>query len=187
LSATETLRCSAACSARYSCTVSSTALISTIVEMMTKLARSPVSAEITAATSRMITSGLRNRLRNLSGRGRRRRSSRELGPQRSRRSAASAELRPFRPRVWVSNSQSDTVVRFPADDPSKVESFRSGIGVRALALDSKGNVWVSSNTSLDFPPPVIPDAVSITKQFQIARGCCRLRGRKQEDKPLRAE
>ena len=27
-------------------------------------------------------------------------------------------------RVWVSNSQSDTVVRFPADDPSKVETFR---------------------------------------------------------------
>ena len=40
-------------------------------------------------------------------------------------------------RVWVSNSQSDTVVRFPADDPSKVESFHAGIVVRALALDSK--------------------------------------------------
>ena len=33
-------------------------------------------------------------------------------------------------RVWVSNSQSDTVVRFPADDPSKVESFRVEVGVR---------------------------------------------------------
>ena len=51
-------------------------------------------------------------------------------------------------RVWVSNSQSDTVVRFPADDPSKVETFRAGIGVRALALDSKGNVWVASNMDL---------------------------------------
>jgi streptogramin lyase len=40
-------------------------------------------------------------------------------------------------RVWVANSSSDTVVRFPANDPSKVESFRCGIGVRALALDSK--------------------------------------------------
>jgi len=60
--------------------VSSTALISTIVEMMMKLVRSPVSAEITAAASRMITSGLRNRLRNLSGRDKRRRSSRVLGP-----------------------------------------------------------------------------------------------------------
>jgi hypothetical protein len=71
-------------------------------------------------------------------------------------------------RVWVSNSQSDTVVRFPADDPSKAETFRCGIGVRALALDSKGNVWVASNMSLDFPPPVIPDGVSIMEQFQIA-------------------
>ena len=56
-------------------------------------------------------------------------------------------------RVWVSNSQSDTVVRFPADDPSKVETFHAGISVRALALDSKGNVWVASNMSLDFPVP----------------------------------
>jgi hypothetical protein len=73
-------------------------------------------------------------------------------------------------RVWVSNSQSDTVVRFPADDPSKAESIRCGIGVRALALDSKGNVWVASNMSLDFPPPVIPDGASIMQQFQIAAG-----------------
>ena len=71
-------------------------------------------------------------------------------------------------RVWVSNSQSDTVVRFPADDPSKVETFRAGIGVRGVALDSKGNLWVASNLSLDFPPPIIPDGVSIMKQFQIA-------------------
>lgn len=73
-------------------------------------------------------------------------------------------------RVWVSNSQSDTVVRFPAEDPSKAESFRAGIGVRALALDSKGNVWVASNMSLDFPPPVIPDGASIMEQFKIAAG-----------------
>jgi hypothetical protein len=71
-------------------------------------------------------------------------------------------------RVWVSNSQSDTVVRFPANDPTKVESFRAGIGVRAISLDSKGNLWVVSNFSLDFPPPVIPDGVDIMKQFQLA-------------------
>jgi ethanolamine utilization protein EutQ (cupin superfamily) len=73
-------------------------------------------------------------------------------------------------RVWVSNSQSDKVVRFPANDPSKAESFRAGIGVRALALDSKDNVWVASNRSLDFPPPVIPDGASIMQQFKIAAG-----------------
>jgi hypothetical protein len=71
-------------------------------------------------------------------------------------------------RVWVSNAQSDTVVRFPADDPSKAESFRVGIGVRGVALDSKGNLWVGSTMALDFPPPVIPDGVSIMQQFQIA-------------------
>lgn len=71
-------------------------------------------------------------------------------------------------RVWVSNSQSDTIVRFPADDPSKAETFRAGIGVRGIALDSKGNLWTASNMSRDFPPPVIPDGVSIMEQFQIA-------------------
>ena len=71
-------------------------------------------------------------------------------------------------RVWVSNAQSDTVVRFPSNDPSKVDIFRAGIGVRGVALDSKGNLWVASNMSLDFPPPVIPDGVSVMKQFQLA-------------------
>jgi len=71
-------------------------------------------------------------------------------------------------RVWVSNSQSDTVVRFPAGAPSKVETFRAGLGVRALALDSKGNVWAASNMDLSTPPPVIPDGASIMEQFKIA-------------------
>jgi hypothetical protein len=75
-----------------------------------------------------------------------------------------------RNQVWVSNSQSATVVKFPENDPSKAENIRCGIGVRALALDSKGNVWVASNMSLDFPPPVIPDGASIMEQFRIAAG-----------------
>jgi hypothetical protein len=73
-------------------------------------------------------------------------------------------------RVWVSNSQSDTVIRFPANDPSKVKSFQAGISVRALALDSKGNVWVASNASLDFPVPKVPDGASIMEQFRILGG-----------------
>jgi hypothetical protein len=71
-------------------------------------------------------------------------------------------------RVWVSNAQSNTVVRFPADDPSKAESFTVGISPRGVALDSKGNLWVASNMSPDFPPPVIPDGVPIMEQFEIA-------------------
>ena len=70
-------------------------------------------------------------------------------------------------RVWVSNSQSDTLVRFPANDPSRVETFRCGISVRALALDSQENVWVTSNCSLDFPMPKVPDGASIMEQFKI--------------------
>jgi hypothetical protein len=58
-------------------------------------------------------------------------------------------------RVWVANSSSDTVVRFPANDPSKVETFHAGIGVRALALDSKGNVWVANNMDLKTPQPMV--------------------------------
>ena len=73
-------------------------------------------------------------------------------------------------RVWVSNSQSDTVVRFPANDPTKVESFRAGLSVRALAIDSKSNVWVVSNMSLDFPLPKVPDGASIMEQFKILGG-----------------
>jgi hypothetical protein len=73
-----------------------------------------------------------------------------------------------RNRVWVSNAQSDTVIRFPADDPSKADSFRVGIGVRGVALDSKGNLWAASNMSPGFPPPAIPDGVSILRQFQLA-------------------
>jgi hypothetical protein len=70
-------------------------------------------------------------------------------------------------RVWVANSSSDTVVRFPANDPTKVESFRAGIGVRALALDSKENVWVASNMDLQTPQPVLPDGISIMEQFKL--------------------
>ena len=70
-------------------------------------------------------------------------------------------------RIWVSNSSSDTVLRFPANDPSKVETFHAGIGVRALALDSKGNVWVANNMDLKMPLPQLPDNLSIMQQFKL--------------------
>jgi hypothetical protein len=58
-------------------------------------------------------------------------------------------------------------VRFPADDPSKAETFHCGIGVRALALDSKGNVWVANNMDLKMPLPKIPKGASIMEQFKL--------------------
>jgi hypothetical protein len=70
-------------------------------------------------------------------------------------------------RIWVSNSQANTVLRFPADDPSKVETFKVGIGARGVALDSKGNLWVTSLMSPDFPLPKIPAGVSIMQQFAM--------------------
>src|SRR5262245_13906686 len=70
-------------------------------------------------------------------------------------------------RVWVANSSSDTVVRFPSNDPSKVETFHCGIGVRALALDSKGNVWVANNMDLKMPVPKLPTNASIMEQFKL--------------------
>jgi hypothetical protein len=70
-------------------------------------------------------------------------------------------------RIWVANSSSDTVVRFPANDPTKVENFPAGIGVRALALDSKENVWVASNMDLNTPQPKLPDGISIMEQFKL--------------------
>lgn len=70
-------------------------------------------------------------------------------------------------RIWVANSSGDTVTRFPANDPTKLENFRAGIGVRALALDSKGNVWVASNMDLKTPVPKLPDGISIMEQFKL--------------------
>jgi hypothetical protein len=73
-------------------------------------------------------------------------------------------------RVWVSNSASDTVIRFPKDDPTKVETFRAGISVHAMAIDSKGNVWVTSNVSPDFPLPKVPPGTSQMEQWKIQFG-----------------
>jgi hypothetical protein len=46
-------------------------------------------------------------------------------------------------RIWVSNSGVDHVTRFPASDPSKVETFKVGYNSSGLAVDSQGNVWVT--------------------------------------------
>jgi hypothetical protein len=46
-------------------------------------------------------------------------------------------------RIWVSNSGIDHVTRFPASDPSKAENFKVGFNSSGLAIDSKGNVWVT--------------------------------------------
>lgn len=48
-------------------------------------------------------------------------------------------------RIWVSNSGSNTVTRFPASDPSKAVAFEVGYSPHAIAIDSKGNAWVANS------------------------------------------
>ena len=44
----------------------------------------------------------------------------------------------------MTNAASDHVTRFPAADPSKVETFKVGYSGSGLAIDSQGNVWVTN-------------------------------------------
>ena len=48
-------------------------------------------------------------------------------------------------RIWVTNAIGDTVTRFPASDPSKVEIFKTAGGSgKGMAIDSKGNAWITN-------------------------------------------
>jgi DNA-binding beta-propeller fold protein YncE len=52
-------------------------------------------------------------------------------------------------RIWITNVLSDTVTRFPASDPTKVEVLKSGgHSGKGIAIDSKGNAWIA-NTAGD--------------------------------------
>ncbi len=48
-------------------------------------------------------------------------------------------------RIWVTNSGSNTVTRFPASDPSEAVEFKVGYSPHAIAIDSQGNVWVANS------------------------------------------
>ena len=47
-------------------------------------------------------------------------------------------------RIWVSNIGSDSITRFPASDPSKVDSVKAGYSGTGVAVDSLGNVWIAN-------------------------------------------
>ncbi len=47
-------------------------------------------------------------------------------------------------RIWITNSASNTVTRFPASDPSKAEEIKVGFNPHAIAIDSQGNAWVGN-------------------------------------------
>jgi len=47
-------------------------------------------------------------------------------------------------RILVSNANSNTVTRFPANDPGKAEELKVGYSPHAIAIDSQGNAWVAN-------------------------------------------
>ncbi|MGC1178371.1 MAG: hypothetical protein WA884_04955 [Methyloceanibacter sp.] len=49
-----------------------------------------------------------------------------------------------RDNIWVTNILGDHVTRFPAADPTKVETFKTGFSGSGLAVDSLGNVWITN-------------------------------------------
>lgn len=48
-------------------------------------------------------------------------------------------------RIWVTNSGSNTVTRFPASDPGNAVEFEVGYSPHAIAIDSQGNAWVANS------------------------------------------
>jgi hypothetical protein len=55
-------------------------------------------------------------------------------------------------RIWITNAVGDTVTRFPASDPSKVEVLPAGgHSGKGMAIDSQGNAWIANTlgTGLD--------------------------------------
>jgi hypothetical protein len=54
-------------------------------------------------------------------------------------------------RIWITNAIGDTVTRFPASDPSKVEIFKAGASGKGMAIDSKGNAWITNTCGNGLP------------------------------------
>ncbi|MNJ90822.1 Virginiamycin B lyase [compost metagenome] len=71
-------------------------------------------------------------------------------------------------RVWISNTNSKSLIRYtPSEESPKVERFILAGGGRGVALDSKGNCWIACNTSPDFPPITPTDYISIIEGFAL--------------------
>jgi len=47
-------------------------------------------------------------------------------------------------RIWVTNSGSNTVTRFPAGNPGSAERITVGYAPRAVAIDGLGNAWIAN-------------------------------------------
>jgi DNA-binding beta-propeller fold protein YncE len=52
-------------------------------------------------------------------------------------------------RIWVTSVIGDTVTRFPASDPSKVEVLPTGgHSGKGMAIDSQGNAWITNTLGI---------------------------------------
>ncbi|MBY5544067.1 hypothetical protein [Rhizobium leguminosarum] len=48
-------------------------------------------------------------------------------------------------RIWITNAVGETVTRFPAGDPTKVEVLHTGgHSGKGMAIDSQGNAWIAN-------------------------------------------
>jgi hypothetical protein len=55
-------------------------------------------------------------------------------------------------RIWISNAIGDSVTRISANDPSKVDVFKTGgFSGKGMGIDSQGNVWVTNTVGGGFP------------------------------------
>jgi streptogramin lyase len=54
-------------------------------------------------------------------------------------------------RVWITNAISDTVTRFPASDPSKVEIIAAAASGKGMAIGSKGNAGITNAAGTGLP------------------------------------
>src|SRR5215467_11206109 len=62
-------------------------------------------------------------------------------------------------RIWITNAIGDTVTRFPASDPSKVEVFPTGgHSGKGMAIDSQGNAWIANT---------LGDGLNLTTKFKL--------------------
>lgn len=90
----------------------------------------------------------------------------EHGKQKNALSAPFAASIDRENRVWISNTNSKSLIRYSPSD-EKAERFILAGGGRGVALDSKGNCWVACNTSPDFPPTTPTDNISIIEGFAL--------------------
>jgi DNA-binding beta-propeller fold protein YncE len=84
-------------------------------------------------------------------------------------------------RIWVTNSGSNTVTRFPASNPGKAEHIEVGFAPRAVAIDSQGNAWVANTVG----HPSTPEKAALIKTKLEAMIASRFSSASEKDRVAR--